>query len=208
MTGSNNIASATDLADSVTVILTMLRKIIADQGILRRINPVLIRLIWTRIGYWLHRFCTLATNPPPTRATRIRTRAPACKPSVAPAPITLPRTRFWLVRLLPGHQIPGAASQLRHLIETADMTALVTQTPQLGRVLRPLCHTLGIALPAYLRLPTRPRPTPKPRPPRPKRPPKPPPTPLTLFDYLQQKYPPLQRPQLPGHRYSPFFKAR
>ncbi len=85
------------------------------------------------------------------------------------------------------------------------MISLLRENPSLGRVLRPLCHMLLIAPPDYLKLPQKPR---NPRPPhqgplRPRRPKPAEKPPLTLLEHLLQKYPPPQRPMLPGHRYTP-----
>jgi hypothetical protein len=51
--------------------------------------------------------------------------------------------------------IPGY--ELEKLVEDPELQALVAAAPQLGRVLRPLCHMLAVKLPPWLRLPRRPR---------------------------------------------------
>ncbi|CAG4923437.1 unnamed protein product [Acidocella sp. C78] len=71
---------------------------------------------------------------------------------------------------------PAAASlapQLRALLDAPDAHAFIAATPAAGRILRPLCHTLGIRPPPLLALPPRPR---KPRP-KPALPPGPMPSP-------------------------------
>ncbi|HQT87133.1 MAG TPA: hypothetical protein PK677_01100 [Acidiphilium sp.] len=102
-------------------------------------------------------FLTLfvAPHPPATNATKLPTRY------------------GWMLRLYPGHQIPGARSQLAHLLTEPDMIALITAHPSLGRVLRPLCHMLHLAPPPHLALPRKPPPV-TPRKPRakPARPPR------------------------------------
>jgi hypothetical protein len=62
----------------------------------------------------------------------------------------LPRRFGWLVQ-----QVPQAApfgSQLQHLLTDPEMAAVLANTPRLGRVLRPLCHMLGV-LPAPGQIP-------------------------------------------------------
>ncbi|GAA5264949.1 hypothetical protein ACOSOMT5_P1374 [Acidiphilium sp. MT5] len=168
MPGANNIPAP--LTDRLTVILTLLRHFIAAQSHCQRANPVLVRLFWSRISFCLNRFRALVANPPkPRRTPRHRPTSLNPKPRTQPItqpinhsagqpPITLPRGRGALLRLLPSYQIRGVASQLRHLLSEADMIALVSEIPQLSRTLRPLCHMLGIRLPPHLRPPPRPYP--------------------------------------------------
>jgi hypothetical protein len=196
--------AAQPLADRLTVILTMLRQFIADQGPPLRIDPVLNTLIWRRISYFIRRFREIATNPPKPRPHRTDRGPRTPKPLADPSPIKLPTRHAWLPRLFPGHLVPGARSQLQHLLAEPDMIALIGQTPQLGRILRPLCHMLGIAIPDPLRRPPIPRakspaPARKPR----SRPKKPAPAEPTLYEYFLAKYPPPVRPMLPGHLYKP-----
>ncbi len=78
------------------------------------------------------------------------------------------------------------------------MPEFLAAAPQAGRILRPLCHMLGIALPAILQLPA-PPPRRKPvKPPRPKPAPLPPllplhpqrrPRPLPFIDVLRKNRP-------------------
>jgi hypothetical protein len=63
-----------------------------------------------------------------------------------------------------GHTAPG---HVYALLADPDTQALVAAAPQAGRILRPLCHTIGVELPDWLKLPKRPR---KPRPPKPPKP--------------------------------------
>jgi hypothetical protein len=93
------------------------------------------------------RFARLANHPrsavvrPTTRRTRAR----------RPAPPRLSRAFAWLVRRVP--QAAAHGSQLQQLLADPAMAALLTQTPQLGRILRPLCRMLGVPPPPGLRLP-------------------------------------------------------
>jgi hypothetical protein len=49
----------------------------------------------------------------------------------------------WLVKMA-GWQSAGYGSQLRAVLETPEMVALLAAAPQAGRVLRPICRALGI----------------------------------------------------------------
>ena len=96
---------------------------------------------------------------PTPRATRPRISRPAPQP---PKP-RLPRGRAWLAAVA-GYQVRGHASQLNHLLARPDFAEFVAAAPQAARILRPLCHMLGIA--PQFALPSRPC-TPQIRPPRP-----------------------------------------
>ncbi|WP_154653523.1 hypothetical protein [Acidiphilium multivorum] len=143
---------------------------IAGEGAKRRIAGPLIILIWQRLRRLAARFARLVTTPPRARATppRARITRPAGRPG---APHTLPRAFGWLARLIPG--TASVAAPFRALLDTPDMAALIAATPEAGRILRPLCHTLGIRPPAPLRRPRQPRLAPPPEAPSPELPPRP-----------------------------------
>ena len=118
---------------------------------------------------------------------------PAPRQSRAGQPYTprarpyFPAGRAWLAGAT-DHHVRGRASQLEHLLSHPDMPKFLAAAPQAGRILRPLCHMLGIHMPAPLLLSPRaragglsreadrrgrlllPRP-PKPNPPKPNLPP-------------------------------------
>jgi len=87
----------------------------------------------------------------------------------------LPRSFGWLLKLVP--QAAMFNSQLQRFLVDPEMVAFLTEVPQAGRLLRSLCHTLGIPLiPELLRLqPAKPR-TPPPQPASPEQPGGEPPT--------------------------------
>jgi hypothetical protein len=53
-----------------------------------------------------------------------------------------------------GWQAAGFGSQLRAVLETAEMVALLEACPQAGRMLRPICRMLAVEV-SLLRLPAR-----------------------------------------------------
>jgi hypothetical protein len=75
---------------------------------------------------------------------------------VKPGWSVLPRTFGWLKSLvLPDRQYCATSFNLL-LHDDAEMKALIAAAPvQIGRVLRPFCHILGLEVPAELRLPKR-----------------------------------------------------
>ena len=97
-------------------------------------------------------------------------RAPrAPKPPVdrphRPSDTYIPRAHAWLLRDLAHHG--GLIAQLLEtLLAQAETAAILEATPAAAKLLRPLCHILGIK-PASLAWP---KPKPRPRPDRPKKP--------------------------------------
>ena len=94
-----------------------------------------------------------------------------------PATPRLPTRKSWIVATV-GYTAAGHASQLNHLLARPDFAEFIAAAPQAGRLLRPLCHMLGIAPPPAL---ARPKPPRKPRtPPAPAPKPAAPPSPPIL----------------------------
>ncbi|OYV55059.1 MAG: hypothetical protein B7Z76_12080, partial [Acidiphilium sp. 20-67-58] len=74
----------------------------------------------------------------------------------------LPRRPAWLLAPVP--EAAAAAGLLRALLADPALQRRIGEEPRLGRILRPLCHSLGLKLPAMLRLAPRARRTPRPKP--------------------------------------------
>ncbi len=203
---------AQSLADRFTTIMRLLGQTLGAPDY-ARFDLSLKWAIWHRISFLSVRFRALALNPP-------RPRKPSAKPEPTPEPESppasakkskLPAQNGWLLQTFPGHHIPYVRGHLISFLEDPDLSRLQSETPSIGRVLRPLCHMLAIPLPDYLKLARKPRP-PAPKPaPKPQRKParrreKPEPT---LYEYFFQKYPaPPPRPTLPGHIYEPTASAK
>ena len=162
----------TDPAERFLRIVDDLRKSVAESHA-RGVSGALILLIWTHLGRVKLRFARLVASlragqlPAPRKP---RTPRAAADPSLPPrkAPL-MPRGKSWLAALV-GHWAAGYGGQIQYLLDTdPEMAALIAASPQLVRLLRPLCRALG-ADPVTLRLPPQP---PKPRQPRKPRPPKP-----------------------------------
>lgn len=127
----------------------------------------ILALARKRIARMAQRFARLyerwTTNtlpkPRPSQAGQTRPERPRQPP--------LPRRRAWLAGGT-DYRVRGQIGRLRHLLAQPDAEAFMQAVPRAGRILRPLCHMLGIDLPAPIILPPRPR---KPRP-RPEKPPR------------------------------------
>ena len=124
---------------------------VAAEGVRHRRGALTV-LAWTRLRRLCARLETLATRP------RAPARRRPGRPGRSGPPHRLPRAHGWLRRAFPA--TASLAPQLRALLDAPDMRAFIAATPAAGRILRPLCHTIGIAPPPALALP------PKPRPPR------------------------------------------
>ena len=169
-------------------------------------HPALALAIATRLQRLRNRLASLHARwragtlrpprqrPPRQRPPRQRPAAPPRRPAAATGtPPTLPRSRLWLVRLVPGSGV--GANYLKILLDDPEMQALIEAAPQAGRILRPFWHMLSRdPLPPLLQppRPQQPRPAPPPqaapppaaaatppsgRPARPHRPPPSPPAP-------------------------------
>ena len=93
-------------------------------------------------------------------------------------------TRFaWLPQWIQITTYPRG--DIESLLENAEVKALIAATPQAGRILRPICHMLGIAPPAILE---RPKPGPVSAPPPPKSPRNPPRPSASLWPRVPHPY--------------------
>ena len=149
--------------------MASLRAAVANHSARERTRMPILVLAYYRIGRAAQRFQFLfarwqANTLPTPRPSR------AGKPRKSCAKPGFPTGRAWLAANR--HDVCGFASQLQHLFSHPDLPAFLVAAPQAGRILRPLCHMLGIEPPPGATLPPRP---PRPRKPRPA--PAPPPAP-------------------------------
>ncbi len=141
-------------------IIAMLCRMVAARIAGGRLAGPLIILICRRLRRLARRFSALAARHAagrlrPARRRPVRPRRPGTpRPQRPAAPSPLPRGRAWLIRLVP--EAAAGASQLQYLLAEPEMAAFLAAAPQAGRILRPLCHMLGLRPPAVLTLPRRP----------------------------------------------------
>jgi hypothetical protein len=148
---------------SFAIILTGLRAALAAKAATDRMLAALLGLVWSRISRMQQRLERLIAHwragtlptPRPSRAGQLRKHTP--KPNFPTAPA-------WLVARV-GYTAAGFASQLQHALSDPEWAEFLAAAPQANRLLRPLCHMLGIEPPVPLpRTPRRARPKPPPRP--------------------------------------------
>jgi hypothetical protein len=161
------------------------RWIIAPHGNLPLLPGPVWTLLWLRLQRLNNRLTRLyerwqantlpKPRPTPTkRPTSVRTPPPQIPELPAPgmplveAPLRLPRGRGWIVRRIP--ESGPSAGALHDLLQQPHTQDFVQAAPQAARLLRPLCHALGVDQPAWLQRPPRQKPIRKPRAPRPRRP--------------------------------------
>ena len=152
--------SATDAFASI--IEGLCRHVAAQSVPWGRIVPRLVLLIYTRVRRIGHRFAVLAER---VRAGTLRVSAPRSRSAASrrfrprpalpettaetesnaaqPPPERLPKDFAWLVRLA-GSEAVCYGGQLAHLLRDPEMVALLAASPQIVRLLRPLCRALGV----------------------------------------------------------------
>ena len=151
-------ATATNtLADRFAWLIDGLCKAIGGDAHSRRMDAALAWAIWNRVRLLGDRLIALAARVragknPVRRAAEVGVRQGSAEPIAAAAPRVpnrLPREFGWIRRLLP--ETAQYAGVLRYLLRDPETAALVEQAPQAGRILRPLCHLLGVQPPDFLR---------------------------------------------------------
>ena len=124
----------------------------------RRLTPLLVA-VWGRISRMSVRLERLVALwragklplAPVARAPRNRqAETPAGRP--AGPRQSYPASRAWLVVRV--WEATAFRSQLEHLLSQEDCAAFLAAVPQAGRILRPLCHMLGVeTVPEVVRRP-------------------------------------------------------
>jgi len=157
-------AAPLSAADRFACIVASLCRAIAARGAAPALAGPLAALLWGRLHRLAARFAAIvarvAVGAGPVVARARRRPAPRPAP-VSPRP-RLPEGFGWLLRPVP--EAAAYASQLRHLLADPEVVALLTAAPQLARLLRPLCRSLGIRPMPALPPPVRPQRPPPPAP--------------------------------------------
>ena len=161
------------------------RWIMAPHGDLPLLPGPVWTLLWLRLQRLNNRLTRLyerwqagtLPNPRPTTTRPKTVRHPRAPEQIQPmplvsaelvdAPARLPTGRGWITRRIP--EAGPSAGWLEYLLQQPHTRTFIEAAPQAARLLRPLCHGLGIDQPAWLKLPPRPRKPRKPRPPKPRR---------------------------------------
>jgi hypothetical protein len=177
----NLLPLSSPLAQRYEASIGLVCRILAQQAGLNRAIAMMLTLVWVRLRRMLVRLDRLALRwrAGESLAPRAKRAARPVDPAKAPrkprmqvgtpkemfAGVKLPRRRAWLLHLC--QPAAWGMQTVEQMLADPEVIALVAAAPQAGRILRPLAHMYGIALPVWLRLPKRAR---KPQPPKPPRP--------------------------------------
>ena len=148
----------TALCQGVAAALSGLRATVANHIARAWHLEPLLALIYHRLTRMALRLDRLtqrwqAGTLPKPRAPQTRS-APTRPDSPKTKPIAVPKSHFWLVRLV--QPTAQYIVPVEIFLANPETRALVEAAPQAGRILRPLCRALGITPPEWLRLPARP----------------------------------------------------
>ena len=125
----------------------------------RALTPLLVA-VWGRIARMRARLERLVALwragklPKPRMARDRQADKPADEPAGRPARAkqSYPSSRGWLAARV--WEATAFRGQLEHLLSREDCLAFLAAVPQAGRILRPLCHMLGVeTMPEVIRKP-------------------------------------------------------
>ena len=162
--------AAQTLADRFAWLFDGLCRAVGADARRQRMEAALAWAIWNRVRLLGDRLIALAERVRAGRVPRRRSprsdTSPRLVRSAAQSPqggegearevqkpgspaLTLPREFGWVRRMLP--ETGQYAGLLRYLLRDPETVALLEKAPEAGRVLRPLCHLLGVQTPEFLR---------------------------------------------------------
>ena len=129
--------------NNFSIILTNLKAAIAVVAARERSLTVMLVMVWGRLSRMVVRMERLialwrAGKLPRVRASR------AGRVSVTGVRVQLPTAPAWLVGYV--REAGAFGAQIENLLTQEEFAAFVAAVPQAGRVLRPLCRMLGVAV--------------------------------------------------------------
>jgi hypothetical protein len=147
-----------DPADRINALVDEICRVLIKHARSCFIGDALLLLLWNRITRLARRFASVAGRvrsgklaepaPAQSREAAVTEEAAPERPRVAPAE-RLSRRFGWLVHMLPEAGRFGA--DLCSMLQRVEMEELIFASPQVGRILRPLCRMLGVEPTAALR---------------------------------------------------------
>ena len=146
-----NITATPSPYQNLSTVISALRGSLGGWGARGFLSQVLVMLLYRRLGdicgkmeRLVERFQAgrLVRRGPRLLVSREIVEAEAGLVSCRDQPV-LPRRFGWLVRMAAYHAV-GYGSQLRAVLETPEMVALLVAAPQAGAILRPLCRMLMV----------------------------------------------------------------
>ena len=131
------------------VAFRVLRKTVGDFGLKLGVGPVLLLLVYRRIGQIMVRMERLVAQYQAGTLRRVKPRVAAPKRDDAEKrtrakPLeVLPRKFGWLRQQM-GWQLGGHCGQFETILHRPEMVEMLVACPQAIRILRPLCRMLGM----------------------------------------------------------------
>jgi hypothetical protein len=141
------------LPNHLVSMIEALVKIVAREGRRLRMPRPLIVLVWSRLARLANRFLSLVDWLNAGKLPPAARRRPAA-PRSASGPLWRTRHVAWVLRTMKP-EVATCAGTLEYLLSMPEMTELIREVPQVGRILRPLCKILGVKPTAELVLPRR-----------------------------------------------------
>jgi hypothetical protein len=148
--------AATTLADRLRWFVDELCKTIGADAHARGMEAALAWAIWNRVRLLGERLVRLAERMRAGKHQVIHApraepgpRAPKSSETQCSATASLPGDFGWVARLLP--HTAQFAGILHYMLRDPELAALVEQAPQAARIVRPLCHLLGVKEADFLR---------------------------------------------------------
>ena len=141
------IPDAPTMVQRLVMLLGAMMALVARRFLLQ---PRLLRLslpLWGWLSRKRQRFERMMNRPVVVRAPVARTATTVRAVRVRKIKVGLPSGRGWLVKEL-GWEAAAYASQLTALLDDPAMRAALAGVPGLERLLRPVCHILGVESPA------------------------------------------------------------
>ncbi len=144
-----NLSASPSPYQNLSTVIRALRGSLGDWGARGFLNQALMFLLYRRLFVICEKMERLVQR---FQAGRLWRRGP--RVAVVPAALVngesgcrdqqvLPRRFGWLVWLA-SYQAAGFGCQLRAVLETPEMVALLVAAPQAGRILKPLCRMLAV----------------------------------------------------------------
>ncbi len=165
------LSATASLTDRFAWLFDGLCKAIGAEAHKHRMEAALAWAVWNRVRVLGERFIALAAraragtltarrtpypNLPPQGGTEREAQAGAASGPAAGSrdarcgpTARLPREFGWVTTVLP--RTGQFAGVLSWLLRDPEVAALVETAPEAGRILRPLCHLLGVQAPEFLR---------------------------------------------------------
>jgi hypothetical protein len=150
-------------AHCFTSVIEELCRVLTKHGRGRFVSAPLLLLIWNRLIRMARRFasiteryCAAKVSGTPSDTTGpARSRGASVRPARVKPVETLPGHFRWLVNMVP--ETEAMSGDLCWLLQRPETQELISEAPQVGRILRPLCRMLGVEPTSALRRPMRAR---------------------------------------------------